>query len=437
MRAKRTRRAASPLFRRALGGAAVLALGLGIFTGVDSVQPTAAQAAIGDLPTWDDVQRAKSDEAAAGAKVTEIEALIVQVEEEVEATREAAEVAAEKLFEAEDQLFLAEERVATLEHQSQESQVIAEEASEQAAALVSQLYRSGGIDRNIEVFFEADESAADLLLDRLARMEKATERNTAISNEAEQAMNSARSLGDQAESARGERDRLRDEAEANRIAAAEAAEAARVQLEQQEEQKVVLEAQLAALKDTTTETVTGYQERLRLEQEERDRLERERLERERLERERLERERAAQPAPAPGNPSPPASGGGNWVRPLACCYWVSTEWWGYYGHRAIDLAIGNWTPIYAASSGTVTASGWIGTYGNAVFIDHGSGNATRYAHMIQSPSVRYGQWVSAGQVIGYVGSTGNSTGPHLHFETLRNGTQVSPRDFMAQRGIYF
>lgn len=436
-RATRTRRirlvrSARPAARRALGGAAVLAIGLGVLGGVDLVAAPEARAAISDLPSWDDVQKAKNDQASAAEKVTEIEALIVQVEEQVEQTRKASEEAAAKLFEAEDQLLRAEERLQALEQQAEASAAEAEQAAEQAAALVSQLYRSGGVDRSIGLFLEADETTADALLERLARVEKATERNTAISQNAEQAMNSARSLGDQAESARDERDRLRDEAEAKRIAAAEAAEAARVELEQQEAQKVTLEAQLAALKDTTTKTVAGYEERLRLEQEERDRIARER------EREAREREREARENPPTNTPpsSPPPSSGA-WVRPLSCCYYVSTEWWGYYGHRAIDLAIGNWTPIYAASSGTVTASGWIGTYGNAVFIDHGNGSATRYAHMIQSPNVRYGQWVSAGQVIGYVGSTGNSTGPHLHFETLRWGTQVSPRDFMAAYGIYF
>lgn len=96
------RRPAPQAVRRALGSLAVIALGLGIFTGVDIVVAPPARAAIGDLPTWDDVQRAKNNEASAAAKVTEIEALIVQVEAEVEATRVAAEEAAQKLFEAED-----------------------------------------------------------------------------------------------------------------------------------------------------------------------------------------------------------------------------------------------------------------------------------------------------------------------------------------------
>ena len=76
-------------------------------------------------------------------------------------------------------------------------------------------------------------------------------------------------------------------------------------------------------------------------------------------------------------------------------------------------------------------SGWFGGYGNAVFINHGGGVQTRYAHMITSPVVGYGQWVNAGQLIGYVGSTGFSTGNHLHFETRVNGSVRNPRDFLS------
>lgn len=426
-----TRQRNARLTQRILGGAAAVLMTLTVLTGLQVANAPSAQANIADLPTWDDVQRAKNNQAATATKIAEIEALIVAVEAEVAETQRIADEAAAKLFEAEDQLFRAEERVSKLEEQAAASQAEAEQAAEQAAALVSQMYRSGGVDRNLDLFLRADESTADELLDRLARMEKATERNTEISASAEQAMNSASSLADQAESARAERDKLRDEAEANRIEAAAAADAAMTRLAEQEQLKVELDARLDALKDTTAKTVAGYEERVRLEREAQ-------LKREREERERREREAAAGGGGGGGGgggSAPPASG--NWVRPLACCYWVSTEWWGYYGHRALDLAIGNWTPIYAASSGTVTASGWIGTYGYAVFIDHGGGLSTRYAHMIQPPNVRVGNWVSAGQVIGYVGSTGNSTGPHLHFETLVYGVQQPPRDFMGARGIYF
>lgn len=406
--------------RRALGGAAALALGVSVLGGVSLVNAPDANAIVSDLPTWNDVQQAKNDQASAAKKVTEIEALIVQVQNEVAQTQAELEAAAEKQHEAENQLELAQARLATLEVQADASQAEAEEASKQAAALVSQLYRSGGVDRNLDLFLESDDTTADALLDRLARMEKATERNSTISDKAEQAMNAAVSLGEQAESARNERDRLNAEAEAALEAAAVLADAAQTKLAQSEAQQAQLEAQLAALKDTTTTTVKGYEERLRLEKEEEDRIERERRE-------------AAEAGGGGGGGGVTTSG---WGYPLSCCWWVSTEWWGYYGHRGIDLAIGSWTPIYAATSGTVTYSGYNGGYGNVVYIDHGGGVSTRYAHQIQT-AVSRGEWVGAGQLIGYVGSTGDSTGPHLHFEVLIWGEKTNPRPFMAARGVYF
>lgn len=89
------------------------------------------------------------------------------------------------------------------------------------------------------------------------------------------------------------------------------------------------------------------------------------------------------------------------------------------GHPAVDLAGDEGTPIAAAGSGTVVFAGWNSTgYGYAVVIGHGS-HYTLYAHMMSQPSVRCGQDVSQGQTIGFLGNTGNSTGPHLHYE-IRN-----------------
>lgn len=450
--AEREASSVTPRLRRMLAGVVVLLIAMSPFALTTLSDPPAARAVAEGLPTWDDVEAAKANEAAAAAKVTEIQALIAEVQRQVEVTRQASDIAATKLLEAEAELRVVEERLAMLEEQAAVSAAEADAAAEQAAALVSQMYRSGGVDRNMSLFLEADDETADALLDRLARMEKATERNTTISEQAEQKMNSARSLSEQTESARAERDRLRAEAEVNRIAAAEAADAARSELLQQEANQQTLEAQLAALMDTTVSTVEGYEERLRLEQEERERLAREAAEAARRAAEEAARRaaeeaaRRAEEAAAGGGgggggaPQPAEDdwvGTGGWVRPLICCYGVTAEFWGYDGHMGIDLAIGAWTPIYAASGGTVSYSGWAAGYGNVVFLNHGSGVQTRYAHMVVTPIVGYGQWVEAGQMIGYVGNTGYSFGDHLHFETLVAGSNANPRSFMAARGVYF
>lgn len=103
------------------------------------------------------------------------------------------------------------------------------------------------------------------------------------------------------------------------------------------------------------------------------------------------------------------------------------------GHKGIDIAAPYGTPIYAAESGTVieTGSGWNGGYGNCVKISHDDGNVTVYAHQ-SSIAIKYGDYVVKGQIIGYVGSTGDSTGNHLHFEVRSNGTYVNPTKYVSQ-----
>lgn len=96
-------------------------------------------------------------------------------------------------------------------------------------------------------------------------------------------------------------------------------------------------------------------------------------------------------------------------------------------YRGTDIPAPEGTPILAAHSGTVLVSGWNDSYGNQVLLDNGAGLSTRYAHMTQT-AVTAGEAVTAGQVIGYVGSTGDSTGNHLHFEVMQNGVRVNPLD---------
>jgi len=91
----------------------------------------------------------------------------------------------------------------------------------------------------------------------------------------------------------------------------------------------------------------------------------------------------------------------------------------------VDFAAATGTSVRAAASGTVILSGWMGAYGNAVVIDHGGGVTTLYGHN-SSLSVRVGQTVRQGQTIARAGSTGLSTGPHVHFEVRRNGQPVNP-----------
>lgn len=95
-------------------------------------------------------------------------------------------------------------------------------------------------------------------------------------------------------------------------------------------------------------------------------------------------------------------------------------------HAGLDFTANTGTPIYATADGKVKASGFnTGGYGNHVVIDHGFGYETLYGHMVRIKA-RVGQKVKRGEVIGWVGSTGKSTGPHLHYEVHKNGTRLDP-----------
>lgn len=99
-------------------------------------------------------------------------------------------------------------------------------------------------------------------------------------------------------------------------------------------------------------------------------------------------------------------------------------------HKGVDIGAARKTNIFAAQSGTVIQSGWYGGYGYCVTIDHGSGVTTLYGHMYQSPYVRVGQSVSRGQVIGLCGSTGVSSGAHIHYELRLDGTPIDPITYL-------
>lgn len=112
------------------------------------------------------------------------------------------------------------------------------------------------------------------------------------------------------------------------------------------------------------------------------------------------------------------------------CYFGDTDPGGR-PHYAMDIAISAGTPIYASNDGSVVTATWHSSYGNYIVLDHGNGKSTLYAHC-SGLAVSSGQSVSKGQVIGYVGSTGYSTGNHLHFEFRINGQKVNPANYVSR-----
>ena len=141
---------------------------------------------------------------------------------------------------------------------------------------------------------------------------------------------------------------------------------------------------------------------------------------------------AQQPSTPPGNNDHKVVEGLTWITPINYTYFSSPFGWRIhpiYGypkfHYGVDLSAPQGTPIVATRSGVVSRTGYDSSSGYHVYINHQDGFSSRYLHMTHY-IVESGQWVSAGQVIGYCGSTGASTGPHLHFSLYYNGTAVNP-----------
>jgi len=140
--------------------------------------------------------------------------------------------------------------------------------------------------------------------------------------------------------------------------------------------------------------------------------------------------RAAQSAAA-SSPSPVRSqvSTSGYIWPAHGVLTSSFGWrWGRL-HEGIDIAVGNGTSVVAAASGTVIVAGWMGGYGNLVVVDHGNGVSTAYGHNT-GVAVSVGQGVAQGQLIAYSGNTGNSTGPHIHFEIRINGAPTDPLGYL-------
>ena len=150
---------------------------------------------------------------------------------------------------------------------------------------------------------------------------------------------------------------------------------------------------------------------------------------------KLSKELAAQQA-AQGKPSNAALGGYIWPvssRRITSTFGgrASPGGIGSTNHKGIDIGgVGYTTEIHAAKAGTVIVSQYSSSYGNYVVVSHGSGNTTLYAHM-SSRKVSVGQYVNQGDVLGITGSTGNSTGPHLHFEITESGVRINPLNYLT------
>jgi murein DD-endopeptidase MepM/ murein hydrolase activator NlpD len=369
-------------------------------------------------PSWQDVQNAKASASATAAQVARINGLIGQLTSEVAATQAALKKRGEELQVAEAKLDDAIIKSQLIQAQADASKAKAEAATTQAGRLAAQLYRTGGSDLTASLFLSgngASKTSPEQLLSDLGSMTKLVERSSGIYAQAKASQNTAKALADDAAVARAERDKLRVAAVAAEKAAEAAAVAAQNKLAEQRKQIVVMRAQLAALNNKYAKTVAGYQAGVA---------------------------EAARRAAAAGSGGLPGGyvGPQGWAVPAAGPITdgfgprASPGGIGSTYHMGIDIGAYCNAPIYAAHDGTVIYAGPLGSYGNFVRIYVGGGIDTGYAHIRDGGIlVGVGQHVGAGQPIARVGSTGASTGCHLHYEVRVNGDKIDGIPFMRQR----
>lgn len=386
--------------------------------GMVAIVGSVAAPAYADYPSWSDVQKAKANQSAAAAQVSKINAYIAQLKVEVAQTKAEAVKRGKELEAAQAKLDDQNIKLAAIQKQADESKAKADAASLQAGKLAAQLYRSGGRNLTANLFLSGNGASAtspDKLLADLGSMSKLVEQSNKVYADAKSSQNTAKALGDQAKVAKAERERLRVLAQQALAAAAAAAKAAETSLAAQQKQIIVMNAQLAFFRDKTAKTVAGYQKGVA---------------------------EAARRAAAAGSGGLPGGyvGPQGWAVPAAGSITdgfgprVSPGGVGSTWHMGIDIGAYCNAPIYAAAAGTVEYAGPNGSYGNFVLVNNGNGVETGYAHIRDGGiMVGVGQNVGAGQPIAHVGTTGASTGCHLHFEVRINGTKIDGIPFMRER----
>lgn len=368
----------------------------------------AAPAYAVDYPSWDDVAAARNDEAATAAAVAQIQSLIGALQAEAERTQKDAEAKATIWQEADNKFQAANAKAITLQEQADAASAKAAASDQRFGQMAAQLMRPGGGDVATNLLLNAGE--ADDLLYGLGMSTKISEQANAIAERALTDKNTAQALTDQANVAKDELLVLKAASEKAYNEAIAAATAAGAALAAQQEHQAQLQAQLAVLVEKRAITEADYKTGIQVK----------------------------------FNADPDYGGqisDSGWVKPAGG---YITSVFGYsadYGtkfHKGTDLGAGCGANIYAAHSGTVIFAlyGWNGGYGNEIMIDHGDGVVTRYGHIVDGGIlVSMGQSVGVGTNIARVGSTGDSTGCHLHYEVIINDYNVDPVPFMAGQGV--
>lgn len=363
-----------------------------------------------DYPTWADVAAVRNDEAATANQIRQIEGMLAGLQAEAARTQADAEAKGIIWGIADSKFQEAAYRADNLQEQADAAAAAAVASGQRAGQWAAQLARSGGGDITADLF--ANSGDADDLLYGLGMSSKISDQAYIIYESAILDRNTAQALTDQADVAKTELEELKLIAEKAFVEAQSAATAAANALAEQEANQARLQQQLIVLKEKRAATEADYLAGVR--------------------------ERIGSGASLDAGEIS-LSG---WARPVAgritssFGYRVSPTAGASTYHQGTDVGAGCGSNIYAASGGTVVYAGWNGGYGNFVLVDHGGGIATAYAHIVNGGIlVSYGQSVDVGQNIAKVGTTGTSTGCHLHFEVRINGSATNAVPFLAGQGI--
>lgn len=362
-----------------------------------------------EYPTWEDVESARNDEKAIQTQVDEIQSLLTSLRTEASRAASASEAKA-SLWEAADTKFQeAASKTEALQSQADTANATAATSRQHAGQVAAQLARVGPTDSTMKLLLNP--STAENLLNGLGMSRKVIEQANAIYERALLDQNTAQALTDQADLAQDQLAEARAIAEETFRQAQAASEAAAEALNEQANNEATLQQQLVVLSERRAVTETDY----------------------------LAGAREVIEMGATLDPGQISLSG--WARPAPGYISSVYGWSEQYGtsfHKGIDLGFACGQNVYAASSGTVifASEGWNGGYGNYIILEHGDGVRTAYAHLLEGGVlVSAGQQVDIGQNIARGGTTGSSTGCHLHFEVRVDGQTSNPATFMSDRGI--
>jgi murein DD-endopeptidase MepM/ murein hydrolase activator NlpD len=387
-------------------------IGAGAFLVAGSLFAGSASAAFATTyPSWADVVAARGNEAAAKAEVTRIRSLLAGLSKQLTSANADAAATGEAAVAAEQKYTLSEDKEQTLHLQEEAAAAKASKSKRELGGYASQLARGpGGSGAWSTMSLLVNGKSEGQLLNNLGAIYQVSKEEDGLLQKALSEQNSVKQL---TALATAQEHILQVQKQAADVAKAKAAAAAaklQVAVTAAAAHQETLTVELTALTTRTNMTLAEY-------------------------------EKGVAAAGGAGHPGVVDSQG--WALPTAG---VITSPYGYrydpaqgYAwamHYGDDIAHGCLQGIYAATAGTVTYAGIYSDYGNYIMISHGGGVSTAYGHIANGETfVHVGQHVAAGQNIARTGSTGASTGCHLYFAVMVNGSWVNPVPFMRDRGV--